>query len=58
MPGASHPPADLPQLAARLRAGEVVAFPTETGYGLGAEAGNSDAVLKIYETRGGRASIR
>jgi L-threonylcarbamoyladenylate synthase len=30
----------------------VVAFPTETVYGLGADAGNSDAVLKIYETKG------
>lgn len=39
-------------LAARLRAGELVAFPTETVYGLGADATNSDAVLKIYETKG------
>ena len=30
----------------------VVAFPTETVYGLGADATNSDAVLKIYETKG------
>ena len=35
-----------------LRAGEIVAFPTETVYGLGADATNSDAVLKIYETKG------
>ncbi len=34
------------------RAGELVAFPTETVYGLGADATNSDAVLKIYETKG------
>jgi L-threonylcarbamoyladenylate synthase len=47
-----HPPADLEQFAALLRAGEVVAFPTETVYGLGADATNSDAVLKIYETKG------
>ena len=39
-------------LAQRLRAGELVAFPTETVYGLGADATNSDAVLKIYETKG------
>ena len=32
--------------------GGVVAFPTETVYGLGADATNSDAVLKIYETKG------
>ena len=30
----------------------MVAFPTETVYGLGADAGNADAVLKIYETKG------
>lgn len=47
-----HPPANLEQFAARLRAGEVVAFPTETVYGLGADATNSSAVLKIYETKG------
>ncbi|HZY67030.1 MAG TPA: L-threonylcarbamoyladenylate synthase [Devosia sp.] len=38
--------------AATLREGGVVAFPTETVYGLGADATNSDAVLKIYETKG------
>ena len=52
----THPPfipaLDVAQAAARIRAGEVVAFPTETVYGLGADAGNSDAVLKIYETKG------
>lgn len=35
-----------------MKAGEVVAFPTETVYGLGADATNPDAVLKIYETKG------
>ena len=34
------------------RAGGLVAFPTETVYGLGADATNSDAVLSIYETKG------
>lgn len=38
--------------AARLRAGQVVAFPTETVYGLGADATNPDAVLAIYDTKG------
>lgn len=38
--------------AARLRAGQLVAFPTETVYGLGADATNADAVLSIYETKG------
>jgi L-threonylcarbamoyladenylate synthase len=38
--------------AALLRAGHLVAFPTETVYGLGADATNADAVLSIYETKG------
>jgi|SRR5215217_2313474 len=38
--------------AALLRAGKLVAFPTETVYGLGADATNPDAVLSIYETKG------
>ncbi|HEY0854870.1 MAG TPA: L-threonylcarbamoyladenylate synthase [Devosia sp.] len=45
-------PSEISDLAALLRAGDVVAFPTETVYGLGADATNSDAVLKIYETKG------
>lgn len=43
---------DISRLAGLLKAGEVAAFPTETVYGLGADATNSDAVLKIYETKG------
>lgn len=43
---------DIEHFAAILRAGNVAAFPTETVYGLGADATNSDAVLKIYETKG------
>jgi L-threonylcarbamoyladenylate synthase len=43
---------EISTFAAILRAGGVVAFPTETVYGLGADATNSDAVLKIYETKG------
>lgn len=43
---------EIAALAARLRAGGLVAFPTETVYGLGADATNSDAVLGIYETKG------
>lgn len=31
-----------------LRAGEVIGFPTETVYGLGADAGNIDAVSMIF----------
>jgi L-threonylcarbamoyladenylate synthase len=38
--------------AKRLRDGELVAFPTETVYGLGADAGNADAVHRIFATKG------
>ena len=49
---ATVPPPDIEHFAALLRDGGVAAFPTETVYGLGADATNSDAVLKIYETKG------
>lgn len=38
--------------AAALRAGELVAFPTETVYGLGADARNPDAVARIFRAKG------
>jgi len=38
--------------AARIRAGGVVAFPTETVYGLGANALDAAAVAKIFELKG------
>ena len=38
--------------AAALQAGELVAFPTETVYGLGADAGNDNAVAKIFAAKG------
>jgi L-threonylcarbamoyladenylate synthase len=38
--------------AANLLAGGIVAFPTETVYGLGADACNADAVARIYSTKG------
>jgi L-threonylcarbamoyladenylate synthase len=38
----------IPEAAALIRAGELVAFPTETVYGLGANALDADAVAKIY----------
>ena len=38
--------------AAHLMSGDLVAFPTETVYGLGADACNSKAVAKIYEVKG------
>lgn len=47
----SHPKTSA-DAAAILKAGGVCAFPTETVYGLGADATNADAVLKIYQTKG------
>ncbi len=38
--------------ATSLRSGNLVAFPTETVYGLGADAQNKDAVTKIYQAKG------
>jgi L-threonylcarbamoyladenylate synthase len=40
------------EAAAALKAGHLVAFPTETVYGLGADARNSLAVRRIYEVKG------
>jgi L-threonylcarbamoyladenylate synthase len=36
------------QAALRLHSGELVAFPTETVYGLGADALSTEAVAKIF----------
>lgn len=44
--------ADLTQAAELLRAGKLVAFPTETVYGLGADASNGQAVAAIFEAKG------
>ncbi|CAM9307161.1 unnamed protein product [Ectocarpus sp. 12 AP-2014] len=41
----------LTEAGARLRSGKLVAFPTETVYGLGANALSEDAVLKIFEAK-------
>ena len=38
--------------AAALKVGHLVAFPTETVYGLGADARNYDAVMRIYQVKG------
>jgi L-threonylcarbamoyladenylate synthase len=45
-------PAAVALAAQRLRAGELVAFPTETVYGLGADAGNPNAVHRIFAAKG------
>ncbi|MEM6646721.1 MAG: L-threonylcarbamoyladenylate synthase [Bacteroidota bacterium] len=43
---------DPAEAAALLRDGGVVAFPTETVYGLGADALNPDAVARIFTAKG------
>jgi L-threonylcarbamoyladenylate synthase len=47
----SAEPAGLAEAAALLRAGGLVAFPTETVYGLGADATSEVAVAKIYAAK-------
>jgi len=42
----------MDEALARLRAGEVVAIPTETVYGLAGDATNGQAVARIFETKG------
>jgi L-threonylcarbamoyladenylate synthase len=44
--------AEVGRAAALLRAGELVAFPTETVYGLGADARNGRAVAAVFEAKG------
>jgi L-threonylcarbamoyladenylate synthase len=44
--------ADLAIAAAALREGRLVAFPTETVYGLGADAFNPEALARVFEAKG------
>lgn len=45
-------PAGIARAAEALSSGRLIAFPTETVYGLGADAGNDDAVARIFEAKG------
>jgi L-threonylcarbamoyladenylate synthase len=45
-------PEAIARAAALLRAGRLVAFPTETVYGLGADATNERAVAEIFRAKG------
>jgi L-threonylcarbamoyladenylate synthase len=45
-------PSAIAQAARLLRAGQLVAFPTETVYGLGADATNERAVAEIFAVKG------
>ncbi len=57
-PSASRPrllrptPANLTRLAAALRRGEIVGVPSETVYGLAADALSADACARIFEAKG------
>lgn len=46
------PVAEIERAARLLAAGELVAFPTETVYGLGADAGNPAAVAAVFAAKG------
>lgn len=53
MSSSSFPPAtEIARAAELLRAGDLVAFPTETVYGLGADALNASAVAKVFALKG------
>ena len=43
---------DIAAAAQALREGRLVAFPTETVYGLGADATNDEAVARVYAAKG------
>jgi L-threonylcarbamoyladenylate synthase len=51
MPVAAANEHTITQAAERLRAGRLVAFPTETVYGLGADATNGEAVAGIFAAK-------
>jgi len=44
-------PQAIARAAAEIRRGGVVAFPTETVYGLGADAGNAAAAARVFEIK-------
>lgn len=46
------PQDEIDRAVEALRDGEVVAFPTETVYGLGADAQNPEAVRRVFELKG------
>jgi L-threonylcarbamoyladenylate synthase len=43
---------DVDAAVAALRAGKLVAFPTETVYGLGADASNDEAIASVFAVKG------
>src|SRR5262252_9544882 len=51
-PTSAATPRAIAEAAAHLRAGRLVAFPTETVYGLGGDATNERAVAEIFAAKG------
>ena len=47
----SPTPENVDRAAGMLRDGELVSFPTETVYGLGADARNPDAVRRVFAAK-------
>lgn len=48
-----HPdPVLIQRVAEKIRKGRIVAYPTETFYGLGADAGNETAIERIFRIKG------
>ena len=47
-----YTPDDIAHAAELLRQGETVGMPTETVYGLGCDAGNAEAVKKVFAAKG------
>ena len=45
-------PSSIAQAVQRIQAGELIAFATETVYGLGADASRDDAVARIFAAKG------
>jgi L-threonylcarbamoyladenylate synthase len=52
VPAAAVDPAQIDAALERLEAGQLVAFPTETVYGLGGDARNPAAIEAIFELKG------
>lgn len=48
----ANDPAVIEEAVALLKAGGLVAMPTETVYGLAADAGNADAIARLYAAKG------
>ena len=52
MPVVEATPDQIAKAGQRVRDGALVAFPTETVYGLGADATNGEAVARIFAAKG------